>query len=505
MTEEQFLVLAPTGRDAALTCRLLERADLQGRVCRSLEEACEVLDREGAAAIMVAQEALSTAGVACFTAWIARQETWSDLPVLLFMNVQNLAGARPLSLSTLAPLGNVTVLDRPLRAVTMQSAARSALRARRRQYAARAELDAQRAAVTQRDQFLAMLGHELRNPLAAIELATDRMEHAGGDHARYRDILRRQTGTLARLVDDLLDVARVTSGKISVAHAPIDLGELVARGIETQHATAAAQDLRLTYAPPPEPVIVRGDAIRIEQIVMNLVGNAMKYTPAGGTITITVERDREDALLRVRDTGVGIAPEMIDRIFELFAQVEGTLERARGGMGIGLTLVRRLVELHGGAVMVESAGLGEGSCFTVRLPLAVVEEVPASPEAAAAAPAAGKDVLVVEDNLESRELLVELLTDSGHHVASAEDGPTGIARALEHPPNVALIDIGLPGVDGYVVAREVRAALGERVVLIAMTGYGQPDDRRRAFEAGFDLHLTKPVDLRALRRVLGGP
>jgi len=503
MNEEQFLVFAPTGRDAALTCQLLERAGMAGRVCRDLAELCDVFVREGAAAAFVAQEALTRSGMECLATLLEAQEPWSDLPILLFMTVTALAGDRWPTLARLAPLGNVTLLERPVRALTMQSAARAALRARRRQYLARAEVEAQRDAVRQRDEFLAMLGHELRNPLAAISLATDLLEQAPENVARYREILRRQSGHLAHLVDDLLDVARVTTGKISLAHGPVDLGALVAHSLELREPVAAAQGLRLAYQPPEGVVVVAGDAVRLEQIVTNLVENSIKYTPAGGAIEVVVERGDHGAVLRITDTGVGLEPQMLDRIFDLFMQADGTLDRARGGMGIGLTLVRRLVELHGGAIEAASEGPGRGTCFTIRLPLAPDDAVAApSLEAAATVETIPQDVLVVEDNPESRELLVELLAASGHHVDAASDGPAGVALAIAHPPGVALIDIGLPGFDGYMVAREVRAALGDRVRLVAITGYGQPDDRERAMEAGFDSHLTKPVDLRELHRVL---
>jgi signal transduction histidine kinase/CheY-like chemotaxis protein len=506
--EECFLVAAPTGRDAALTCQLIERAGMHARACAALPELCEVLARDGAAGLLIAQEVLTARGVACLTEALARQEAWSDLPVLLFMRA-DAATARPPSLDLLEPLGNVTLLDRPIRPVTMQSAARSALRTRRRQYAARAELRGQQDAVRQRDQFLAMLGHELRNPLSAIVLASERMDQAeNGQAARYRDTLRRQTANLSRLVDDLLDVSRVTSGKIVLARRAVDLGDLVARCLQISHAGSEGQRLRLAYRPPTRPVAVDGDPVRLEQIVVNLVNNAIKYTPVGGSIECEVAADGDDGVLRVIDSGCGIAPDMLPRVFDLFTQAHATLDRAQGGMGIGLTLVRRLVELHGGTVWVDSAGVGRGSVFTVRLPLAA--EALARPESDATPPApiaaepgaAPQDVLVVEDNADSRELLVELLANVGHRVEAAVDGPSAVHAALTHPPRVALIDIGLPGLDGYTVARKVRAALGESVYLIAMTGYGQPEDRRRAVEAGFDLHLTKPVDMRALCHLL---
>ncbi len=503
--EERFLVVAPIGRDAALTCQLLGKAGMQARACANLDEMCDLLERDGAAGLLIAQEVLTPANVACLTRALAAQESWSDLPLLLFMGAEAAAGRMP-SLDVLAPLGNVTLLERPVRPVTMQSAASAALRARRRQYVARAELRTQQDAIRQRDQFLAMLGHELRNPLGAIVFAGELLGKQGADLERARTILRRQTAHLVRLVDDLLDVSRVTSGKIALERGPVDLGELVARSLQVAQTSAFASGLTLALARPAQPVIVDGDAVRLEQIVANLVQNAIKYTPAGGRVDAELVSAGAEAVLRIVDTGVGIASDMLPRVFELFAQAHGTLDRSQGGMGIGLTLVRSLVELHGGRVDVRSEGAGRGTELVVHLPLATAAPAAVGDEPSAPAVAAvPHEVLVVEDNVESRELLIELLADRGHHVAAAADGPSGVALALAHRPAVALIDIGLPGLDGYGVAREVRAALGSSVYLVAMTGYGQPDDRRRATEAGFDMHLTKPVDIRALYQLLRRP
>jgi CheY-like chemotaxis protein len=393
----------------------------------------------------------------------------------------------------------------------MLSAARAALRARRRQYAGRAELNAQRGAVRERDQFLAMLGHELRNPLSTIAMALHLDDD--GRPSRYREILRRQTDHLTRLVDDLLDVSRVTSGKIALRRQHVELRSFTRNVVHmlAPTLTSAVEVVQPDDAGPD--VWVDADPVRLQQVLNNLVHNAVKYTAAGGTIEITLAAEDGAAVLRVRDSGVGLAPEMVERVFDLFTQVEGTLDRAKGGMGIGLTLVRSLVRLHGGTVTAASRGLGEGSVFTVRLPLLAVDhdtepahesdrtsEIRPAQTLSTAAP--HYDVLVVEDNEDSRELLAALLKKRGHRVFTADDGLSGVEQALQHVPRVLLVDIGLPGLDGYGVARRVRALLGDRVYMIALTGYGQPEDRKRALAAGFNVHVVKPIDVDTLDDVL---
>jgi PAS domain S-box-containing protein len=348
-----------------------------------------------------------------------------------------------------------------------------------------------------KDAFLAMLGHELRNPVGALSsaarvLALDRSE---ADAARARAVIGRQIDHLTRLVDDLLDVSRVTTSKVRLSRRVLDLARTVGDAIEALRTRGALT--RHEVVLHAEPAWVDADETRVEQIVTNLVGNALKFTPPRGRIMVTVGREGEDAVLSVRDTGIGIPAETLPRVFDLFVQGERTLDRAQGGLGIGLTLVRRLVELHGGSVHATSAGPGHGSVFQVRLPAL---------EAPADAPRAGADaepppastrcrILIVEDNDDAREMLRLVLAHHGHEIHVASDGPGGIAAALRVAPDVALVDVGLPGVDGYEVARRIRASPGgTSVYLVALTGYGQVEDRRAAAAAGFDEHMVKPVD-----------
>ena len=316
-------------------------------------------------------------------------------------------------------------------------------------------------------------------------------------------LIGRQAGHLIRLVEDLLDVARVSTGQIELRPEPVDLHELAGRCLETLAQTGRAHAIAMRL--DGGSVLVQGDPVRLEQVIGNLVDNALKHTPAGGRVTLTAERAGAEAVLRVQDTGQGIREELLPRVFDLFVQEPQALDRSHGGLGLGLTLVKRLVELHGGSVSCRSAGAGRGSEFTVRLPaLADAAGHGASAPAAVRAAPVRRRVLVVEDNADARESLRLLLELAGHVVETADDGPTGAARLRAFRPDVAFIDVGLPGIDGYAVARMARDEPDTRGVrLVALTGYGQAEDRRRAFEAGFDLHLTKPVDPDVLRDLLG--
>jgi CheY-like chemotaxis protein len=340
-----------------------------------------------------------------------------------------------------------------------------------------------------------MLGHELRNPLSAISGAVavlQRVEaHDAPPAASARDVIARQTQHLARLMDDLLDVGRVMTGKIVLDRRSIDLLDAAERVVTTIRGSGRAARHRLTVA--GTPAWVDGDVTRIEQVITNLVTNALKYTPADGAISVVVGENGRDSVLRVADTGHGIAAELLPRIFELFVQGEQAPERAQGGLGIGLTLVRRLVELHGGRVEAASAGAGTGSVFTVAFPrLPAPPPAPSTPRRRIVVP---QRTLVVEDNDDARDMLRTLLELDGHTVHVAANGIAGLAAALEHRPDVAVVDIGLPEMDGYEVARKLRASESlKSIKLIALTGYGQADDARRAYQAGFDLHVVKPID-----------
>jgi PAS domain S-box-containing protein len=354
----------------------------------------------------------------------------------------------------------------------------------------RAAAEANRA----KDEFLATLSHELRNPLGAIVAAVGALERRGGQDetaSRLRTIIHRQSHRLALLVDDLLDVARVTAGKIALTRQPLDLGDVAANCLRSLRDGGQGIEHRITLN--VEPAIVSADLTRLEQIVTNLLQNAVKYTPPGGSIRIDVTRELREAVLRVTDTGRGISSEMLSRVFELFAQAEQPIDRSLGGLGVGLTLTRRLVELHGGTITAFSDGEGRGAQFTVRLPVDVTA-APFRPLSEPLPHRRSRRILIIEDSHDTRESLRLLLEAQGHQVSEASDGTRGVAVALAELPEVVLIDLGLPGLTGYEVARALRATdFGKTATLIAVTGYGQSDDRRRSNEAGFDAHLVKPV------------
>lgn len=364
-----------------------------------------------------------------------------------------------------------------------------------REHAARIEAETANRA---KDEFLAMLGHELRNPLSAITAAIEVLNHgeAGADAARSaRSIIVRQTAHLARLMDDLLDVARVISGKILLSRQSVNLVPLVERLVATTRLTGTADRHQLHVA--LDEVWIDADATRIEQVVNNLLTNALKYTPAGGRIDVRLGRDGEQAVLEVCDTGVGIHPALLPKVFDLFVQGERTLDRRAGGLGIGLTLVRRLVELHGGAVGAVSSAAG--TVFTVRLP--AVEAPAAAPEHKLVPPSRRRRIAVIEDNEDALATLHQMLELDGHTVWCATDGISGLASLLESRPDVAVVDIGLPGLTGLEVAKRSRAA-GYAGRMIALSGYGHDNFGEQALAAGFDAYLVKPINADQLRRIL---
>ena len=371
------------------------------------------------------------------------------------------------------------------------------------------EMEERRAAERKshaKDEFLAMLGHELRNPLSAITSASSLIGLPGAAPdtvARARAIIGRQSQHLSRIVDDLLDLSRAMSGKILLARQATDLSTLVASCLETFRATGRTAGYRI--AVDLAPGWVDGDPTRLEQIVSNLLDNALKYTPSGGSIDIALARAGDDVVFNVRDSGVGIPSELLPQVFDVFVQGAISIDRSQGGLGIGLSLVRRLVELHGGSVSADSPGAGLGSSFTIRLP-GVQPAAPDAPCAPALAPPVdtGKpSVLLIEDNEDGREMMATMLAAHGYPVFQAADGLQGVSQAQACMPDAALVDIGLPGIDGYEVARRLRADPATRGIrLIAVTGYGLPDDQRRVLEAGFDQHLVKPVMIGRLLEAL---
>jgi len=355
-----------------------------------------------------------------------------------------------------------------------------------------------------KDEFLAMLAHELRNPLAPLRNATEILSTPGsseGSHRHAIGILTRQLGNLSHMIDDLLDVSRITQGKIALRHQPVDLQGILRSASSTVTGTNGGQ--KFTLKLPPEAIFLDADATRLEQVIGNLLANACKYGGAACHIQLSAEpsANGNEVLIRVEDDGAGIEPDLLPRLFDLFVQSSRTIDRAHGGLGIGLTIVRRLVELHGGTVSAHSAGLGHGSEFIVRLPVLKDHASPA-PETKPAEemPARSLRLLIVDDNRDAAESMAMLQEISGHSTRVAHNGESAISIAAHFKPDVVLLDIGLPGMDGFEVARRLRSSpVGQDAFLIALTGYGSEQDKQRTREAGFDRHLVKPADQKMLR------
>ena len=371
----------------------------------------------------------------------------------------------------------------------------------------RQQLEELEASSRRINEFLAMLAHELRNPLAPIRNAVSVMQLTKAPDPTVnwaRDVIDRQLTHLTRLVDDLLDISRITSGKITLRSHPVDVNDVALRAVEVARPLIDSRRHELAVQTSDKPIIVEGDTTRLAQVVVNLLNNAAKYTPEDGRIALTVSRNDDSAFISVRDNGLGIAPPLLSKVFDLFAQGERSLARSEGGLGVGLTLARRIAEMHRGTITASSEGPNQGSEFVVRLPLAARAssgEGKSSRESTTMARICR--VLVVDDNEDSAQTMAMMLELAGHRAQIANDGPAALTAAREFQPHVILLDIGLPGMDGLEVARSIREIPElSTTLLIAMTGYGQEEDRRRTAEAGFAHHLVKPIDPEALKRVI---
>jgi signal transduction histidine kinase len=489
-----------------LTCEFLVEAGFEALACRNIEQLCAELQR-GAGAVIIAGELLTSEAVAQLQACLAQQPPWSDVPILVVAGTHD-DGPAPAPL--LEDLGSVAVLHRPLSLDTLASGISAALRARRRQYQVRDLLQQREDANRRREEFLAMLAHELRNPLAPIRtgLQVLRLSDCKDTTTRTYSIIERQVGNLSRLVDDLLDVSRITRGKILLRKERICVFEMLKQAADGHALLTAEKGLAVVLTAPDEQLFVDADPTRLEQMVGNVLTNAIKFTPSRGSIELSVRREGGAIAIRVRDSGIGIPPHMLGQIFDLFAQSDRPLDRAQGGLGIGLTVVKSLAELHGGSVDARSEGEGKGSEIVIRLPAAAAAERAdalrsLTDEAVGRRP---RRILVVEDNRDAADLLATYLRTCGHTVHIAHDGGAGLSAALREQPDVIICDIGLPGVDGYEFARRLRAEPRlRRCLLVAVTGYGEARDRERGVAAGFAHYLTKPADPREIERLLVAP
>jgi len=622
--ELRVLILAPSGRDSAASRSILNRARIETMICTS----AAVISREvesHAGALLLGEEALTETTVRALSEVLRRQPSWSDLPIIV------LTGPGPDSVTAVTAmtrLGNVTLLERPVRVTSLVSTIRAALRARHRQYELRDRLKLQmlhaaivessddamvgkttegiiltwnkgaeklfgytaeeavgqpvtmlipperrdeetailariargesvdhfetvrvtkdgrrvdislsvspirdaanqiigaskvardisarkrdeqalREADRRKDEFLATLAHELRNPLAPIRNSLGLLEQASRTDPqieRVRGILQRQVTHMVRLVDDLMELSRITRGSIELRTERLNLSEAIRGAVETSEPWMLSAGIKLRLELPPEPLYIEADPIRLAQIVSNLLNNAIKFSGPSREIRLGARGEAGEAVVWVRDFGVGIPSDMLERVFDMFTQVGGASRGGQSGLGIGLTLVRSLVQMHGGTVTAASEGLGKGSEFTFRLPLVQVPATATRPAAPRRRPVLGIRVLVVDDNRDAADSMGLLLKRAGAEVEVVHDGCQALSTVERFHPAVVLLDIGMPGMDGYEVARRIREQPTlHDVMLIALTGWGQADDRRRSLSAGFDHHLTKPAGLEALRALL---
>jgi signal transduction histidine kinase len=504
--EQRVLVLPATRRDGEAISGLMAKAGMACQVCVSPGNVIAEL-RNGAATLVLTDLALSELGGQQMLRALENQPPWSDLPVLLL--------GKPggsFDLRELAAITNFTLLERPTSSLMLLSAVGAALRARTRQYQIRDQLEALhqahaelREADRRKDEFLAMLAHELRNPLAPIRTASELLPRIvpKGDARVDATIsaVRRQVVQLSRLVDDLLDVSRITRGRIELQRATHDLASIIGQAIESTAPLFEGKGHAVVQPVDPPALHVEGDSARLVQCVSNILANAAKYTDRGGRIRIDLREEDGMGVVSVQDNGIGMPAEMLPRVFDLFVQSERSLDRADGGLGIGLSVVRRLIDMHGGQVTAHSAGLGRGSLFEVRLPLV---EAPRQAAAQIAHDRSGHHrVLVVDDNRDAADSLALLLRSLGHEVRTAYDGEQALLLAPSFAADMVLLDIGLPQMNGFEVARRLRSD-GSAARLVALTGYGQPEDLRLSREAGFDAHLVKPVDFDRVAEVLAG-
>ena len=487
---ERVLVLLPPGPDAVLAADVLDQAGLTTHLCADVGELCAQM-RAGAGAALLAEEVLDPPALRAVVAVLQRQDVWSDFPLVVFFGS---VGPTPRTsvrmLGMLEPLGNVTVLERPVRTMTLVSALQSAIRGRRRQYELRDLLRQRDQAVRDSDEFLTRLGHELRNPLSAIRSAVQVLAQLGGRDgvvAEQRAVVARQTDHLGRLVDGVLDVHDLISGRVNLRRRRVNLAEVLDQALRAAQASAHVQ------AEDAAPLPVEVDAEQLARAFQHLLAEVVPSSPG---LAVRAGREGDEAVVRVQAPGLewpdGGRPAFLERLTEVLR----LFDQPGGGLRVGLLLVRNLVELHGGRVS------DEGGDLVVRLPLLAEGGEAPRQETGEPAGAGRRRVLVVEDNRDSRESLQLLLQLWGCDVEAAGDGNEAVARAAVRRPEVALIDIGLPGLDGYEVARRLRGELGRDVLLVAVTGYGGPQDRRLSAEAGFDLHLVKPLDPESLRDLL---
>jgi signal transduction histidine kinase/ActR/RegA family two-component response regulator len=524
--DQQILILAPTGRDAELMARFLADASLAPYICITIDEVCDQMN-QGAGVVFLTEEALTVRSLALLARALTAQPAWSDIPMILLTSGGSESPANTESLASLSAIGNVNLIERPVRMMTLLSTVKAALRARNRQYDVREHLETQvrnkqelekafaqvEEASRLKDEFLATVSHELRTPLNAVLgwttlLRSNNLDEAG--RRRALETIERNARSQTQLVEDLLDVSRAISGKLRLDAQPIDPRKFIEEAVEALRPTAQARQVRITLRIGSNLNSVYGDLTRLRQIVWNLLSNAIKFSRRGGRVRLTARRVDSNLEMAVHDNGQGIAPEFLPFVFERFRQADMTTTRTHGGLGLGLAIVRQLVELHSGTVHVASAGLGQGATFTVTLPL-----LPARVHAKSSGrlrqemketvygstDLRGVKVLVVDDEVDTLDLVKTVLSKRGARVVTAASAAAAMNLISKMKPDVLISDVGMPGTDGYTFMRQVRLLPPERggnVRAVALTAYAREQDRQRAIDAGFELHLSKPIEVAQL-------
>jgi signal transduction histidine kinase/CheY-like chemotaxis protein len=515
---DRVLVFAPVGRDGPLTGELLARESIDALVCPTLVDLRNALS-DGAGVLLLTEEALEDPFFPELVRALDQQAAWSDIPIVLFAGTEK-AGASFETLSVVETLRNVTLMERPTRGAAVVSVVHAALRARKRQYETRDVLMALHAARSDaeaanrlKDEFLATLSHELRTPLNAILGWTAMLRGGQLDSersARALDVVERNARVQAKLIEDVLDMAGVVTGKLRLDTTPVSISPIIEAAIESVRPAAVAKQLRITFDTGDAGAVVWGDAARLQQIFWNLLSNAVKFTPPGGDVRTKVGMSRSYVVVTVTDSGVGLAREFVPYVFDRFRQADQSVTRGHGGLGLGLSIVRHLTELHGGWVEAQSEGLGRGSSFSVALPVPAIAPL-VSDKPAAEAPnngpptsLTGSVVLVVDDDAATRELLAQIIGQEGARVETASSAAAAIDELRRNPYDVLLADIGMPGEDGNSLLRRVRALPDStgRIPAIALSAYTRVEDREAARRAGFTTFLAKPTTPEELLDVL---
>ena len=516
--DETILILAPAGRDGELAARFISDASLAANVCSSMEELCDEMVN-GAGLVFLTREALTQDALECAAQAIATQPAWSDIPIIVLTSGGG--GESPIDSAALMAFGNaanVTLIERPVRVMTLLTSIAAALRARRRQYQVRDLLESEHEALEAaekanrlKDEFLATVSHELRNPLnvvlgySEILLRTPQIGNSPSLR-QMTEALKRNAQSQSQLINDLLDLSRLQMGKISLNRETVWLSALIENAVETVRTEADEKNITIVINESNEALFVEGDPLRLQQVTWNLLNNAVKFTPAGGRVNISLTTEGESAVLVIQDSGQGIQPDFLPHVFEMFRQGDATTVRRKSGLGIGLALVRSLVELHGGSVAADSKGTDQGASFTIRLPLRQQTELePLSQTEILQGRLAGMKVLIIDDSEDTIAMLKTLLEIDGANVTSAQTGAEALLIAAAANFDVILSDISMPEMDGFEFLRRLRQIPGKtEVPVLALTGFGQAEDVARADAAGFASHLTTPLEVESLTDILRG-